>query len=430
MKYASRDKKEMKDSGVDWIDSTSSYWKIGRIGNHFQFLNKKVSDKDFEPLSVTYNGVKPRVENAAKSDNGENRKLLHAGNLAINGRSDRMGAAGMSPLDGSVSLIYHVLEPFNENIHTKFYHYLIRSNLFSQEFYKWGRGIVADLWTTRSSEMKQIQIPIPPFEEQEHAASFLDEKTGVIDEVVKKKKKQIELLKEKRAALITQAVTKGLDQNVKMKDSGAEWIGEIPEGWEVKKLGHIGVFLKGGHVSKSELTDQGLPVLLYGDIYTQYDIQTNSFRHTTDHDTALKATKVRTGDLLMTGSGETPEDIGKCIVYLGEDKAYAGGDVIILRQNKISSLFLSYQQNSSLIRTEKAKLAKGQIVVHIYPSQLKNIPAIIPPIEVQHEIVKFLNEKTALIDTAINKIEYSISLIREYRSSLISHAVTGKIRLG
>ncbi len=208
------------------------------------------------------------------------------------------------------------------------------------------------------------------------------------------------------------------------KDSGVEWIGEIPQGWEPRKLAFLGAFLKGSGISRAELTEAGVPVILYGDIYTQYDIKTKQLIKFTSEEVAQKAIEIQNGDLLLTGSGETKEDIGKCVVFLGNDKSYAGGDIIILRPDSQNSLFLSYVLNSEKARIEKAKISKGEIIVHIYSSKLRDIFVPLPPPEEQTAIAHYLDQKTAQIDTLLRQSEKIIALLQEQRTAIINQAVT------
>ncbi len=202
-----------KDSGVEWLGEVPEHWETRRLGHFFNERREKVSDKDFEPLSVTVNGIVPRIETAAKTDDGENRKLVCVGDFVINSRSDRKGSAGVSPMDGSVSLISTVLKP-TESVVGSFIHHLLRSVDFQEEFYRYGKGIVADLWSTNYSEMRNIVLAMPPTDEQATIAAFLELETAKIDELVAEQRRLIELLNEKRQAVISHAVTKGLNPNV------------------------------------------------------------------------------------------------------------------------------------------------------------------------------------------------------------------------
>lgn len=196
----------MKDSGILWVGKTPEYWKVGRIGGLYELRNQKVSDKDFMPLSVTMKGILPQLETAAKTNDGDNRKLVRVGDFAINSRSDRRGSCGISDYDGSVSLINTILKPRNR-MNAKYYNWLFHTPMFADEFYKWGHGIVDDLWTTNWSEMKRISIPLPPLDEQQEIADYLDNKCAEIEQIIADKKLQIETLDGYKKSLIFEYVT-------------------------------------------------------------------------------------------------------------------------------------------------------------------------------------------------------------------------------
>lgn len=199
-------KAKVKDSGIKWIGKIPNDWTLTKIGNMYSLRSEKVSDKVFAPLSVTKNGVLPQLENVAKTDDGDNRKLVRKGDFVINSRSDRRGSCGISNLDGSVSLINTVLKPRNE-MNPRYYNWLFHTDSFADEFYSWGHGIVDDLWTTRWQEMKNILIPVPTSIEQENIAQYLDEKCSEIDATIAEKQKQIETLEEYKKSLIFEYVT-------------------------------------------------------------------------------------------------------------------------------------------------------------------------------------------------------------------------------
>ena len=228
----------VKNSGVEWLGEVPAHWSLRRLGYYFIERRTKVSDKDYEPLSVTKSGVVPQLDTAAKTDDGDNRKLVCVGDFVINSRSDRKGSSGLAGRDGSVSLINTVLEPFGE-VSGGFVHHLLRSVAFQEEFYRYGKGIVADLWSTNYSEMRNITLAMPPRSEQEPIAAFIDRETAKIDGLVAEQEKLIALLKEKRQAVISHAVTKGLNPDAPMKDSGIEWLGEVPAHWDVARVKHF-----------------------------------------------------------------------------------------------------------------------------------------------------------------------------------------------
>ncbi|WP_108808931.1 restriction endonuclease subunit S [Aquimarina spinulae] len=199
-------KTELKTAGIDWISRIPKHWKLARINGLFKQRNEKVSDKYYPPLSVTKKGIVPQLKNAAKTKHGDNRRKVLINDFVINSRSDRKGSSGLSNYKGSVSVINIVLSP-NDKVFGRYYHYLFRSNVFTEEFYKQGQGIVDDLWSTKFSSMKIIEVCQPPMEEQIAISDYLDVKTSKIDVIVDNIHKQIESLKELRKTLINDVVT-------------------------------------------------------------------------------------------------------------------------------------------------------------------------------------------------------------------------------
>ena len=197
---------EMKDNGIQWIGNVPAGWTINKIDSVYSLRNEKVSDKDYMPLSVTMKGIVPQLESAAKTNDGDNRKLVRKGDFAINSRSDRRGSCGISELDGSVSLINLVLKPRGE-MNNRYYNWLFHTEKFADEFYKWGHGIVDDLWTTRWIDMRKISVPMPPLSEQKEIADYLDNKCAQIEELISAKQSQIETLESYKKSLIYEFVT-------------------------------------------------------------------------------------------------------------------------------------------------------------------------------------------------------------------------------
>ena len=197
---------KLKDSGIEWIGDIPEGWSIERIGLAFNERRTKVNDTEYPPLSVTRNGIVPQLENVAKTIHNDNRRLVKKGDYVINSRSDRRGSSGIANKDGSVSVINIVLEP-KKAFFGKYLHHLFRSFSFIEEYYRNGTGIVYDLWTTKYSLMRTIEFSFPSYEEQQKIATYLDEKTGKIDDINAKIKDKITLLKAFRKTLINDVVT-------------------------------------------------------------------------------------------------------------------------------------------------------------------------------------------------------------------------------
>jgi len=197
---------KMTDSGISWIGEIPEHWEVKKIGSLFVERREKVSDKEFPALSVSKQGVTPQLDTAVKTDNGDNRKKVCKNDFVVNSRSDRKGSCGVSPYTGSVSLINIVLSP-RENIEVQYFHHLFRSNNYIEEYYRIGRGIVADLWTTRYSEMRNIFVPLPPKDEQQSIVAYIEEKCEKIDKLASELQSEIDYLKEYKQRLIADCVT-------------------------------------------------------------------------------------------------------------------------------------------------------------------------------------------------------------------------------
>ena len=197
---------KMKDSGISWIGEIPEHWEVKKIGSLFVERREKVSDKDYPALSVSKQGITPQLDTAVKTDNGDNRKKVCKNDFVVNSRSDRKGSCGVSPYTGSVSLINIVLSP-RVNIEVQYFHHLFRSNNYIEEYYRIGRGIVADLWTTRYSEMRNIFVPLPPQDEQQAIVAHIEEKCEKIDKLASELQSEIDYLKEYKQRLIADCVT-------------------------------------------------------------------------------------------------------------------------------------------------------------------------------------------------------------------------------
>lgn len=417
---------EYKDSGIEWIGKIPKDWEGKKISSVFEFPKEKVSDEDYEPLSVTYGGIKKQVETAAKSDDGTNRKRVLKGDIAINGRSDRKGAAGVSEYDGSISLVYHVLRKRAEDIDTRFFHYLFRSEVFSEEFYRWGRGIVDDLWTTRSDEMKRIGIPVPSFETQQKIAAYLDEKTALIDRIIEKKKKLAELLRERRTAIINQAVTRGLDPDAELVDSGIEWIGKIPRGWEGEKLKYV------AHMNSKTLSDS-----TPSDFSFKYhDISSVDEEETHDIDEEITFEKAPSRARRIVSSGDsiiaTVRTYLKAIAYFERvelDTIVSTGFAVLSPTKCLEPKFLFYYLQSDRFINEVIIRSKGVSYPAITPFDLSSLQVMYPNLEKQKLIVSHLDGRVSVINSLLKTMDDSITHLQEFQSSLISNVVTGKVKV-
>ena len=412
-----------KDSGVEWLGEVPSHWELGRISTYFTERRTKVSDKDYPALSVTKLGVFPQWENVAKTNDGDNRKLAKKGDFVINSRSDRKGSSGIAKQDGSVSLINSV---YSE--------YLFKSYSFIEEFYRVGHGIVADLWTTRFEDIKNSLIIFPPLSEQQKIAQFLDDKIAKIDQAVDLAEKQIALLKEHKQILIQNAVTRGLNPDVPLKDSGVEWMGQVPEHWEVKRFRNLFDFGKGLSITKENLQDEGIPCVNYGEIHSKYGFEViperDALKCVDSKYLVFKNSMLNKGDFVFADTSEDIEGSGNFTYLNSSTRIFAGYHTVITRLKTTAiHRYIAYYFDSLSFRNQIRNKVKGVKVFSITQSILKGTFVLLPNLKEQQKIANYLDTQTAKIDQAIALKTAHIEKLKEYKSVLINDVVTGKVRV-
>lgn len=425
---------EYKDSGVKWLGEIPSHWEVKRLGSFFSERKEKVSDQVFAPLSVTKQGIFPQLDNVAKTNDGDNRKLVKEGDFVINSRSDRKGSSGVSELDGSVSLINIVLQP-RKTIFGPFCNYLLKSYGFIEENYRNGRGIVADLWTTRYDEMKMIKVALPSLEEQKTISSYLDSATSEIDKAIAMQQKMIDLLNERKQIIIQNAVTKGLDENVEMKESGVEWIGRIPKHWEVEPFNRHFTFGKGLPITKANLQEEGIAVISYGQIHAKNNLGTTlteslvryvSPTYIETHPQCL----LKGNDFIFADTSEDIEGSGNFAFNDFDNKIFAGYHTVVARPNDLLfPKYYAYLFKSKAWKSQIQSLVNGVKVYSIGRRILKTSMLLIPSEDEQKNIVKFLDKQTSAIEKTIETISRQITLLQERKQIIINEVVTGKVRV-
>lgn len=422
---------EYKDSGVKWLGEIPSHWEVKRLGSFFFERKEKVSDKDYAPLSVTKQGIFPQLENVAKTNDGDNRKLVKEGDFVINSRSDRKGSSGVSGLDGSVSLINIVLQP-RKVLFGPFCNYLLKSYGFIEENYRNGRGIVADLWTTRYDEMKMIKVAMPSFEEQKNISSYLDAATSKIDKAIAMQQKMIDLLNERKQIIIQNAVTKGLDENVEMKDSGDRWIGLFPSSWTTRRLNFsswIRARLGWKGLKASEYVDNGYPFLsAFNIVNDKIKWENLNFINKYRYDESPEI-KLSVGDILLVKDGA---GIGKCarIDELPCGESTANGSLAVITANYfVDYRYLYYFMISKSFKDHTELLINGMGVPHFTQGEMKKIVIPIPPKSEQQAIVAYLDKQMQRFDSAITNCQRQIALLQERKQIIINEVVTGKVKV-
>lgn len=412
-----------KDSGIAWIGNIPEHWEVKKLGHLYIPRNEKVSDKDYPALSVTMQGVLLQLENVAKTNDGDNRKLVKIGDFAINSRSDRRGSCGISKYDGSVSLINIVLTPIND-MNPVYYEWLFHSSLFSDEYYRWGHGIVNDLWTTRWQEMKNIQIAAPPLHEQQLIATYLDQKCSEIDELITLQEEMITKLQSYKQSVITEAVTKGLDKNVPLKDSDIEWIGEIPENWDITKIkNHYNVIL-GKMVERNNDSSTGGENYLCAANIKWNGVDTEINKKMYFSDVEKEKYLLQYNDVLIMEGGMA----GTTCLYKNEfSPCYVQNSVNVCRAKKdFNNKFLYYWMYVPYYNGYIDTICNKATIKHYTKEKVQNTPILVPPLSEQQSIANYLDQKCSEIDELISIKQQKIEKLKDYKKSLIFECVTGK----
>ena len=406
----------MATDNAYWLGKVPEDWGISRIGDYYKLRNEKVSDVDFPPLSVTMKGIVPQLATAAKTDDHDNRKLVRKGDFAINSRSDRRGSCGISDYDGSVSLINTVLTPRGQ-MNPRYYNWLFHTEQFADEFYKWGHGIVDDLWTTRWQEMKSILIVSPPLAEQQAIADYLGDRCPKIDEIIAEATASIEEYKGLKQATIDQYSMFGLNKHANIRDTDYSWFPHMPSHWKLVRANRLFKEdvrpVQEGDVSLSLSQVDGL---IPTDDMSERSLKSathDNWKHVIPEDLVLNRFKGHLG-VFFASNYE-----GMVSFHYGVYHAIRDG---------VLSKYYEYLFHSTTYKNIFALLSNGITVglQNLSNGNFYSVKLLLPPLEEQIEIVKYLDERTTQIDALISEKQVLIDDLQAYKKSLIYEVVTGK----
>ena len=425
---------EYKDSEVEWLGRIPHGWKVLRGKYVFQEFRERSTTGEEVLLSVSeYYGVKPRSEKISEGDHLSRAESLvdykkcYKNDLVMNIMLAWKRGLGVSKYDGIVSPAYSVFR-FNKGIHPYFMHHLFRTDLYTSHFKTRSTGVIDSRLRLYPESFLDTEILIPSYEEQTQIANFLDYETAQIDILIDKQQTLIQLLKEKRQAVISHAVTKGLNPDAPMKDSGVEWLGDVPEHWTVIQLKHACDLLKDGTHLPPPRVDVGIPLLSVRNVvdgkFTFRDDDSQISER--DYHQLSKSFTPQNGDVLLAIVGAT---LGKAAVVENMQNFHIQRSLAIFRTNqlKINNYFLNFLFNSQSFQSLLWENAGFSAQPGIYLGSLSNFLVPMPSLSEQIEITNFLNDKIHIFDNLIKKAELAIKLMKERRTALISAAVTGKI---
>ncbi len=416
------------DFDQKWLGELPAHWKVMRTKLLFSLVTEPAPIGNSEELLSVYTalGVKPRKELEArgnKASSTDNYWRVKQGDIIVNKLLAWMGAIGISEYNGVTSPAYDVLRP-KENVNPYFYNYLFRNPITSREFKRHSRGIMDMRLRLYFTRFGDIKLPLPSLEEQNKIVDYLQFKLKKIDRFIRKKKQLIKLLNEQKAGIINQAVTKGLNPSVTMKPSGIEWLGDIPEHWEVRKLKYV-VSLNDETLNEKTNPDYELRYIDIGNVNGNGkigEIVNYKFK-----DAPSRAKRiVKNGDVIIS----TVRTYLKAITQISEDceNLIVSTGFAVLRPNKfIESNFLNYSTRANYFINRVCAESFGVSYPAINASELIELSISIPPLLEQKQIVSHIETETAKLNQTISTIEKEITLVQEYKTALIAEAVTGKI---
>ncbi len=418
-------------TGIEWIGEIPLGWKCIKL-KYITTPKRELSEDGTETLlSVTEdNGIVPRSQirsnedHLSRSDDLRGYLKVQEGDLVNNIMLVWKRALGVSKYDGIVSPAYSVFA-FKKGMNSNYFHYLLRSDEYIAEFRRNSTGIVDSRLRLYDDSFGRVFSHVPPLQEQILISNYLNKKTSQIDSLIEKIQQKIELLKEQRTSLINQCVTKGLNPDVEMKDSGVEWIGEIPKHWELKKLKYIVSY------NTETLTDKTDPSyeFTYVEIGDVDYIDGISYKSKIAFlDSPSRARRVlRNGDVIISTVRTYLRAIG--LIDREDDLIGSTGFCVLRSSKEVSSKYLSYAVRSEWFISDVISNSEGVSYPAINSSDLVNLKVIFPPLNEQIEIENTLDVEIKISNDLISKETKRIELLKEYRQSLISNTVTGKIRV-
>ncbi len=440
--------RQMKNSGIEWIGEIPADWGLKRLKAIFlerKEKNDPVQTDFILSLGASY-GVVPYSEkegggNKAKEDLTDYR-IAYPNDIVMNSMNIISGSVGLSRYFGCVSPVYYILYPRQDNVDPNFYCLLFQTKAFQRSLLGLGNGILMKESSNGNFNTVRMRIPmeklgvqllpVPTLDEQKKIADFLDRTCLEIDAVIAKTKATIEEYKALKQSIITEAVTKGIRGNRPMKDSGIEWIGEIPADWDISRLKNNFTFGKGLPITKENLTETGVPVISYGQIHSKTNTGTSispeliryvSKEYLTTNPNSL----VKNNDFIFADTSEDLEGCGNCVFVDSFDTLFAGYHTIILYSNSnTSNKYLAYLFKTDIWRSQIRSKVSGVKLFSISKKILSETSIILPPADEQEEVSKYLDSKCTKIDELISCKTALLEEMENYKKSVIYEYVTGK----
>ena len=426
--------RKMKATGVEWCPSIPDTWSIGRVKGYFAMSKDLSSVINPTVLKLARSGICVKditINEGQMAESYENYNKVRPGDLLLNPMDLYSGAnCNVAEIEGVISPAYTNLR-YTRPLVPKYYDYYFKIQYWTMAMFAHGKGVSYDnRWTINADGIKNYEIPVPSYEEQVKIVNRINADCERVDALITNQQAQIEKLKQYKQSLITEVVTKGLNPNASMKDSGIEWLGLIPEHWSISRARYIGTVQNG--ISKGgEYFGSGDPFVSYGDVYKNFELPKKVPGKIQSTPEEKQMYSVEYGDIFFTRTSETIEEVGFSSVCNSTiEGATFAGFIIRLRpfipDDLILTDFAKYYFRSDHLRNYYVK--EMNIVTRASLSQglLKAMSVLVPPKAEQHAIATFLNSKCNQIDALVSNKLRKISEIKNLKKSLIYEYVTGK----
>ncbi|MDY4501206.1 MAG: restriction endonuclease subunit S [Lactobacillus johnsonii] len=422
------------ETGVEWINSIPNNWKLLKVKNCFYISKKKAQAKNPTILKLARDAVKVRdisTNEGQIAASYDDYNPVFPGDFLLNPMDLYSGAnCNVSEVEGVISPAYINLRKTRE-LNPKYFDYYFKVQYWTMAMFAHGKGVSFDnRWTINAEGMKNYEIPFPNIDEQNKIVAVINEKCSQIDELIAIQEQEIEKLKAYKQSLITEVVTKGLDPNAEMKNSGVDWITEIPKNWKTKPIKTLFTFSKGLSITKDNLQETGAAVISYGQIHAKWNsgitLHEELKRYVSESYFESGVTSLaHKGCFIFADTSEDLTGCGNC-AYVDKDEAvFAGYHTVILRPTQnIDTKYLAYLFLTDAWRSQIRQRVYGIKLFSVTQKILKTLSVIIP--DNCEPIVQFLDKKCAHIDSLVSMKEQKISFLNEYRKSLIYEYVTGK----
>lgn len=418
--------RKIKDSGIEWIGQIPEDWKLVKVKDAFIRKNSKANDKDPVILSLARDGVKIRDisnnEGQLASDYS-NYNPVRINDLLLNPMDLVSGDnCNIAKVEGVISPAYFNLR-YKDGVNPELYNFYFKNLYWGNVFFAHGKGVsFENRWTLNYETLSQMMIPLPSISEQKKIADFIINKLDKVEEIKSRITKQIQTIEEYKKSVITEAVTKGLDKNVEMKDSGIEWIGEIPKHWDISKIKFLSKILNGSTPSSNNLNfwDGEIKWITPKDLYNNTYVEDSIKKITKEGYLSCGTNMVPINTILLS----TRAPIGTVSVAKTILCTNQGIKSIVCNKEKLNYKLLYYYLfvNESILNF----LGNGTTFMELSTASLMNLELPKIPLFEQEQIVAYLDRKTATIDEAITAKQKQLGILEEYKKSLIYEYVTGK----